>query len=72
MHSGLEFESLISKRVRDSRLVGLHLKSTPVSGGSEGNRRPEQESWGILWNCPEQGMSLLYLPEGQMVKHRVY
>lgn len=38
MHSGLEYESLKSKRVRGSRLVGLHLKSTPVGGGSEGNR----------------------------------
>lgn len=35
-------------------------------------RETGQGSWGILWNRPEQGMSLLYLPEGQMVKHKVY
>lgn len=62
----------MSKGVRDSRLVGLHLKSTPVGGGNEGNRRPGQGSWDILWSCPKQGVSLLYLNEGQMVKHKVY
>ena len=33
MDIGPEYESLMSTGVRDSRLVGMHLKSTLVDGG---------------------------------------
>ena len=62
----------MSKGVRDSRLVGLLLKSAPVGGGNEEAGGQGKVSGAHHEAVQSKVLPLFYLHEGQMVNHNIY